>query len=109
MDDLIKRADAIDALYKMGKSKTAFGELLAIGWVDIKECLEALPSADVIGQCKGCIYERPHGEWQKCNNIDRHIHEYQCNNCNEYMNYPSNYCPNCGARMKGGSNETNRR
>ena len=48
MTDYISRADAIDALYKMGKSKTAFGELLAIGWVDIKDCLEALPSADAV-------------------------------------------------------------
>lgn len=59
MSDYISRVDAIEALYKMGKSKTAFGELLAIGWVDIKECLEALPSADAVHGWIPCSEKMP--------------------------------------------------
>ena len=48
--------------------------------------------------------ERPQGEWI----IDGH--HIRCNKCNEYIcntdregnKIPNNFCPNCGADMRGG-------
>lgn len=49
-------------------------------------------------------YKRPKGEWI----IDGH--HIRCNRCNEYTcdtdregdKIPNNFCPNCGADMRGG-------
>lgn len=40
---------------------------------------------------------RPQGKW----NIE---HDWvHCSSCGHEQNYPSNFCPNCGADMKGGA------
>ena len=49
--------------------------------------------------------ERPQGEWI----IDGH--HIRCNKCNDYIcntdregnKIPDNFCPNCGADMRGGA------
>lgn len=85
--DLISRADAKKEVYVLGKNSSIN---------DIWECLDALPSAD-----------RPQGEW-----VDRLLGEdtskvlpwerYYCPICNQYTSGDDfNYCPNCGARMRG--------
>jgi hypothetical protein len=33
---------------------------------------------------------------------------YRCSACGQVMKYPWNYCPNCGAKMKGGRNDNQR-
>ena len=91
-DDLIKRSDAIKALYKYNfVSKDV-----------IEREIKAIPSAD-----------RPQGEW-----IDAEIPLESggsmpiqaCNLCKTF--YPLAYiggghrfCPNCGAEMKGADDE----
>jgi len=53
--------------------------------------------------CDNCELERPKGKWI----IDGH--HRRCKKCNEYFciadsegnEIPSNFCPNCGARMEG--------
>ena len=93
MSDLIKREDAIKALYKYSfVSKDV-----------IEREINAIPSAD-----------RPQGKW-----IDAEIPLESggsmpiqvCNLCKTF--YPLAYtggghrfCPNCGARMKGADDET---
>ncbi len=44
-----------------------------------------------------CNHERPQGKW-----VIEHdwVH---CFPCGHEQNYPSNFCPNCGAQMKGGA------
>ena len=92
MSDLIKREDAIKALYKYSfVSKDV-----------IEREINAIPSAD-----------RPQGEW-----VDAEIPLESggsmpiqvCNLCKTF--YPLAYtggghrfCPNCGARMKGADDE----
>ena len=84
-DDLIKRSDVINLL-----------------WYFQDECcsavvgdVEKLPSAD-----------RPQGQW-----IEMYRNGFgniicMCSKCN-FHTTKSNFCPNCGARMKGADDETN--
>ena len=88
MSDLIKREDAI-------KAGDAF-----LGTDPIVERIKRLPSAD-----------RPQGEWIKFG-LGRGTRILFCTNCERRIEVPlsqgdSNYdfCPNCGARMKGADDE----
>ena len=53
--------------------------------------------------------EAVQGEWIDQDNGA--FYPYECSNCHEppicddYGYYLTNYCPNCGARMKGGEGE----
>ena len=53
--------------------------------------------------------DRPMGEW--INQDNGAFYPYECSNCHEqpfcddYGYHLTNYCPNCGARMKGGDAE----
>lgn len=49
--------------------------------------------------------ERPQGEWicvTKSTFPQYQPDEYKCPFCNTIVNYKTNYCHNCGAKMKGG-------
>ena len=95
MDDLISRQAAIDALdfeivhmtaYCDGKNE---GNPLAQynkGLEDGKKAIEALPSAQP---------ERADGEWSDGYRWQR------CSLCKQTGKKSWNYCPNCGAKMKG--------
>ena len=41
-------------------------------------------------------YARPKGEWRV-----RHDDHFRCTNCEQYSSFNFNYCPNCGADMRG--------
>jgi hypothetical protein len=127
MTDLIRREDAIKALYKYGfVSKDV-----------IEKEINAIPSADrpseviygnehncimtIFGKCSyaetGCgdcavvekvrkalSADRPQGEWKPKNH-----HTDYCSNCGfeetQWRTADYNYCPSCGARMKGVDDE----
>ena len=92
-EDLIKRSDAIKALYKYSfVSKDV-----------IEREIKAIPSAD-----------RPQGEWKPFDlTWGRSI--YACSVCEEAIAVPCgwsdgkpiyDYCPMCGARMKGADDDS---
>ena len=115
MSDLIKREDAIKAIHNYWKKRldtlptkeSQCGEVYA----DIQQMdkilehnktlcnfINAIPSAD-----------RPQGEWifRKEFVEDTPFMGYRCSNCNYWQGMGAwNYCPNCGARMKGADDET---
>lgn len=65
----------------------------------------AIPAADVV--------EVKHGTWNYLDmNIKYNTHVVECSECGAFLNISildwgiySNYCPNCGARMRGAEDE----
>ena len=64
---------------------------------DVRRLL-SIPAADVSPV--------QHRHWNAINQIATELPwKYRCNNCGCPQEYTHNYCPNCGARMDGSSNE----
>ena len=99
-DDLIRRSDAIEALRKLGHEVVVIDKVCSLGVaVEFIDAIRTIPSAD-----------RPQGKWiAKTENYHSH---WVCSECgawalldfNEQM-FLSNFCPDCGARMKGADDE----
>lgn len=97
--DLIKREDAIQELgeylmmdAQMEYSGTASEDIE--DWKDLAEhILKDIPSA-----------EPKQGEWER---IPYSMTAYgrRCSLCHFKVGNPTNFCPNCGARMKGADDE----
>lgn len=105
-EDLIKRSDAVAAIANLHVSHdreeifkayaenphsmtTDFEGTL----IDAINAVEALPSAD-----------RPQGEWERI--PYSFVGGYRCSICGQKsLENHHNYCPNCGARMKGADDE----
>ena len=124
--DLISRADAIEAVMAEGRkvytSEYASAERV-IYEADAVEALSMLPSADAevyedyehatLVDIKAPLRESAeavHGVWI---DIDNYYRLATCSHCHKVTMFekwgeytkPYNYCPNCGAKMKGGDAE----
>ena len=93
MNDTIYRRDAIQALVDTE-------EIKGFAYRMLEDRLIEIPS-----------YDRPQGEWLKFG-LGRGTRIRFCTNCERRIEMPlsqgdSNYdyCPNCGARMKGADDE----
>lgn len=92
MEEWIKKSDAIKAIkdhsFALGDD---YMEINGYGAIDD---IRALPSAD-----------RPRGEWIETTMVDCGAPIWLCSMC-EYESYGTyNFCPSCGARMKGADDE----
>lgn len=95
-NDSISRQAAIDALEKK-KDKKSQGDISGFYNKIIQndiDTLMLLPSAD-----------RLQGEWIKHERAEEVegllISNYECSECHSWERNASNYCPNCGADMRG--------
>ena len=93
MSDLISRQDAIRAvanyLWHYPNEQYKNLNVFEVGEALVKDALSIVPSAD-----------RPTGEW-----ITKHDGSWNCSECGlrVFVYAKGNYCPNCGAKMKGGT------
>ena len=93
MSDLIKRSDAIKAILQKPAIHGSEGSWYHAD--DIRDALNAVPSAD-----------RPQGKWIEVEEDWRHqIEFWKCSECDFAVSSMYNYCPDCGARMKGADDE----
>ena len=90
MDDLISRQAALDAL----------GEAPEV-WTDSPEEFAALSQWEMDVTAIGAVptADRPSGEWLARDCVFGVVY---CSECGyELRQNDTNYCPNCGCRMKG--------
>ena len=100
MSDLIKREDAINVIWEYDVNPSADGMIFE-AQSHIDRDIRLIPSAD-----------RPQGEWEDTGKDPSHSHPltaiwYRCSECGYGTNTKTNYCPECGARMKGADDEAN--
>ena len=92
MNDMISRNAAINALAEMYCKSDEDGYVWIIRG-DAWKRIDALPSAEKQGKWI-------EHEWAE--EYDRIlISNYECSECKSWEREKTNYCPNCGARMKG--------
>ena len=96
-DDLIKRSDAIKDLCDISNNSDMPNDWHRGMSVAIS-ALYRVPSAD-----------RPQGEWIDRSDGGRILNpwweNYECNRCGYYGSGTWNFCPYCGAQMKGADDE----
>lgn len=91
-EDLIRRSDAIETAYQL-RHKPNDAE-----WAEWLKAFNAIPSAD-----------RPKGEWiMHIDDLFPCESTQECSICHaeQFINgNDDNFCPNCGAEMKGADDE----
>lgn len=95
-------ADKVLEQLKQAEKEMMFVTLLGCKAVDIKAVLryiESMPTVDAV--------EVVHGRWEPREDVKGFVCCSVCHDCNIYDEWPDgkkwNYCPNCGAKMDGGS------
>ena len=92
MEEWIKKSDAIKAIIEYADTHT-FNSYNK-GMHKAVSIIASIPSAD-----------RPQGEWIATTMVDCGAPIWLCSMC-EYESYGTyNFCPSCGARMKGADDE----
>ena len=87
-EEYIKREDTVKAVDERIR-QIGFEENPLV--LSIRQTVREIPAADV--------REVRHGKWL----WDGYVYDepYVCNCCSTRMDYESNFCPNCGADMRG--------
>ena len=94
MDDLISRQDAIE---EIARRDTTDGTVKVYSGREVCDILNALPTAEMQGKWECCTDDD--GEYGICS---------VCGSDADFAHYgePYKYCPNCGARMDGGEDDS---
>ncbi len=85
MSEYIKKEDALNAVSDMAYENS----------VTIRELLTELPTYSFPDSAEN------KGEWEKIWRTDCECSEYVCSKCGCGEDYWTNFCPNCGADMRG--------
>ena len=99
--DCISRQAAIDAIQnadtQIYEGEAAVGRRNYMTKDECCEIIDSLPSA------QPTIEERKTGKWIDITNYESLDEEYKCSVCGYelYYSYPTKFCPNCGADMRG--------
>lgn len=95
--ELLKAAmEDMKILYEAGKDEGCLGIDYKWRYADAMDFIDAIPATDV--------QLVKHGRWIWDSNAPYREHgAYKCSNCDGHSDFEENYCPNCGARMDGGS------
>ena len=88
MSDLISRQAAIDAFIEI-LDRPNHAEFLYTD--EICEVLGRLPSAEPVR----------HGKWIPIMGLNHQNEKFICSECKCQSDYKWNFCPNCGADMRG--------
>ena len=86
--DYISRADAIEAMYKDAERNPDH-----VFWVTQHLAIDNIPAADVRPVRRGKWIDHQEGRWIYA----------KCSVCGTVHDVKSNFCPNCGADMRGES------
>lgn len=85
MSDLIRRADAIEALRGLFDMRKSRAKIIVECFTEL---IDALPSAD-----------RPKGEWIEDLNFAHRA--WECSKCGAITSIKTPFCHECGADMRG--------
>ena len=101
--DIISR-EALKKAYFNAINETSIGEVSIIELIDNAPAIEyTFEEAFQKTVCEQRLYcpERPQGEWIDTGDKNEYwAEEYQCSICRAKDHW-HNFCPNCGAKMKG--------
>jgi rubrerythrin len=94
-------SDLVDRLRVESKSMGKYG-------TDYMATLLMQASDTIIMLSEKARADRPQGEWKRVS-ADKYVqhayHFYRCSKCGYDHIGKTNYCPNCGAKMKGTDDE----
>ena len=87
MSGLIRRTDVLDVMRECHLDEQLFEK-------EVFDKIKNLPTIEAVPVV--------HGEWIFDKYTAKLGKPYRCSNCNEEFGDTYNFCPNCGASMKGG-------
>ena len=108
MADYIKRSDVLGIVFRRLKPCNALIGDLCNACEDVYRMVEQIPSADVQPVVHGeWIPEIEQMETEYPDSTEVYLETFQtgwkCSECDDYSTIDSNFCPNCGADMRGGT------
>lgn len=99
MSDLIRRQDAIDAVKKRMHETMDYQDLYLP--IHLEMCMEEALDTEYLPSAQP---ERKKGKWRVVSRQADSFTAYRCSECNELVYARTNFCPNCGADMRGENN-----